>query len=89
MYNVVNKKYTFNYLGTQCRVQFTHITYIRTKNKSQTTGEHFNLPGHSLHDMEAIGLEIVCKKDILYRKERESYVIRKFNTFRKGINKQP
>ena len=66
-----------------------HITYIRTKNKSQATGEHFNLPGHSLHDMEAIGLEIVYKKDILYRKERESYLIRKFNTFRKGINKQP
>ena len=66
-----------------------HITYIRTKNKSQATGEHFNLPGHSLHDMEAIGLEIVYKKDILYRKERESYLIKKFNTFRKGINKQP
>ena len=39
-----------------------HITYIRTKNKSQATGEYFNLPGHSLYDMEAIGLEIVYKK---------------------------
>ena len=33
-----------------------HISYIRTKNRTQATGEHFNLPGHSLHDMEAIGL---------------------------------
>ena len=66
-----------------------HITYIRTKNQSQATGHHFNLPGHSLHDMEVMGLEIVNSKDTLYRKERESYLIRKFNTFHKGINKTP
>ena len=58
-----------------------HISYIRTKNRTQATGENFNLPGHRLHDMEAIGLEIAWKKDTLYRKERESYLKRKFNTF--------
>ena len=66
-----------------------HITYIKTRNRTQATGEHFNLPGHSLHDMEVMALEIVQSKDPLYRKERESYLIRKFNTFHQGINKMP
>ena len=85
------KKETCNlkYIGESERSIKDIISEHITKNKSQATGEHFNLPGHSLHDMEAIGLEIVYKKDILYRKERESYLIRKFNTYRTGINKQP
>ena len=80
-----------------CKKENCNLKYIGESERSikdrgirtQATWEHFNLPGHSLHDMEVIGLEIVWKKDILYRKERESYLIRKFNTFRMGINKQP
>ena len=66
-----------------------HIGYINTKNKSQATGYHFNLPGHSLKDMKVTGIEKVKKMDTNYRKERESYIIRKFNTFYKGINRMP
>ena len=66
-----------------------HITYIRTKNRSQATGLNFKLPGHSLHDMEVRGLEISNSRDNLYRMERESYIIRKFYTFHKGINGTP
>ena len=29
------------------------------------------------------------KSDIIYRKEREQFFIRKFNTFYKGLNKMP
>ena len=66
-----------------------HRGYIHNKVKSQATGAHFNLPGHSLSDMKVTILEKVKSKDDLYRKERESYHIRKFNTFYRGINRKP
>ena len=34
-------------------------------------------------------LEKQFKSDPEYRKERKSYLIRKFNTFRRGTNKKP
>ena len=55
----------------------------------KSTQEHFNLPGHSLSDMTLTVLEIVKSSDDVYRKEREKYCIRKFNTYYKGLNKQP
>ena len=45
--------------------------------------------GHSLADMKMVILEKVKKNDELYRKEREHYFIRKFNTYYKGLNRQP
>ena len=54
-----------------------HIGYIRTNKISEATGEHFNLPGHKLSDMKVMIVEKVKKKDSLYRKERESYHIRR------------
>ena len=66
-----------------------HIGYIRTKKQNQATGHHFNLPGHSLADFKVIALEKVKSSDPFYRKERESYLIRKFNTFYKGMNRLP
>ena len=66
-----------------------HLGYINTKKLNQPAGEHFNLPGHSRSDMKVLILERVLKKDSDYRKERESYLIRKFNTFYKGMNKMP
>ena len=66
-----------------------HIGYINNKNSKEATGEHFNSNGHNLYDMKVIGLEIVKKNDTEYRKERESYLIRKFNSFYKGINRMP
>ena len=63
--------------------------YIYNKILSQATGAHFNLPGHSLSDMMVTILEKVKSQDELYRKERESYHIRKFNTFYRGINRKP
>ena len=66
-----------------------HIGYINTKKKDKATGNHFNLPGHSLSDMRVTVLETVHKSDQEYRKERETYLIRKFNTFHQGLNKKP
>ena len=66
-----------------------HLGYIRNKNKSQATGYHFNLPGHSQDDFKVTILEKVMKTDPLYRKERESFLIRKVNSYYQGLNRMP
>ena len=66
-----------------------HIGYVRTKKLDKATGGHFNQPGHSISNMKVTMLEKMKTPDILYRKEREKVLIRKFNTFYHGINKQP
>ena len=68
---------------------FQHIGYVRNKQINKATGEHFNLPGHSMHNMKFTMLEQVMSSDPLYGREREKLLIRKFNTFYKGINKEP
>ena len=65
-----------------------HHGYVTNKVTSQATGEHFNLPGHSLDDLRVSVVEQTSRKGSAYRKEREHYHIQKFNTFYKGINKQ-
>ena len=66
-----------------------HRGYVTNQILSTPTGEHFNLPGHSLADLTMVILEKVRSQDELYRKEREKYFIRKFNTYYGGLNKQP
>ena len=66
-----------------------HKQYIQNIFPTQTTGKHFNLPGHSIANMTITILEKVTKMDESYRKERESFLIRKFNTFYKNLNKTP
>ena len=66
-----------------------HRGYVNNQDLSTATGEHFNSPGHSLADMSITILERVRQKDDLYRKEREKYFIRRFNTFYGGLNRQP
>ena len=73
------------YVGeTGCLLQFRlaeHCGYISNRVESQPTGAHFNQPGHSLANMKVTILEQVRKHDEDYRKERESYFIRKINTY--------
>ena len=65
-----------------------HCGYIVNKNTNTATGHHFNLPGHSLADLSLIMIEQVKKNYTLYRKEREEFHIRRFNTLYKGVNKK-
>ena len=65
-----------------------HRGYIVNTLTNNATGEHFTQPGHSLADLQVTVLEKVKKNNTLYRKEREEYFIRKFNTFHNGINKK-
>ena len=66
-----------------------HRGYVKNKHLNQPTGFHFNQPGHDISDMTVIVLEKVKKNDEIYRKQREKYLINKFNTFRNGMNQQP
>ena len=68
---------------------YQHIGYVRNKQMQKATGEHFNLPGHHIHHMKFTILEKVKSSDPLYGREREKLLIRKFNTFYDGINKEP
>lgn len=65
-----------------------HRGYIVNKDTSQSTGHHFNLPGHSLSDLSISVIEQVKKNDLVYRKEREEYHIRRFNTLHKRLNRK-
>ena len=66
-----------------------HLGYARNFKLNQPSGYHFNLPGHSVHNMKFSILEKVQSNDPLYRKEREKYFIEKFNTYHSGLNKKP
>ena len=52
-----------------------HRGDIAYKVTSRATGDHFNIPGHSLSDMKVMTIEKVKFNDDIYRKERESYNI--------------
>ena len=66
-----------------------HIGYVKNNIITQATGEHFNLPGHDHTNMQFKIIEKVKKSNLWYRKEREHYHIKKFNTYYKGINRTP
>ena len=66
-----------------------HVGYVKNKIVSKATGFHFNLPGHSISNIQVTIIEKVKKSDIIYRKEREHFHIQKFITFYRGINRLP
>ena len=68
---------------------YQHIGYVRNTQYQKATGEHFNLPGHQIHQMKFTMLEKVKSSDPLYGREGEKLLIRKFKTFYDGINKEP
>ena len=65
-----------------------HRGYITNQVLSVSTGNHFNLPGHSLAHEKVTILEQVKKTDTMYRKEREKYLINKCTTFHEVINRE-
>ena len=50
---------------------YQHIGYVRNMQRGQETGEHFNLPGHIMHDMKFTILEKVKSTDSLFGREQE------------------
>ena len=60
--------------------------YIRNKNMKQATGRHFNKKGHKIEHFTNQVLESINTSDAMYRKNRESLFIQKFDLKRKGMN---
>ena len=56
--------------------------------KHKATGDHFNLPGHRLADMEVTIIERIFNEDPQFRKQREQIWIETFNTKYKGLNRK-
>ena len=54
----------------------------------EPSGEHFTQRGHSVADLKGQVLEKVRNSDPYVLRARESMLIRKFDTFRHGLNKE-
>ena len=65
-----------------------HRDYVKREITSEASGEHFNLPGHSVADMQGLVLEKVKSKDPFVLKAREHFFIQKFDSFRHGLNRE-
>ena len=65
-----------------------HIGYIKSNNVNEPSGSHFTLSGHSVADIEGLVLEQVRSKDPFILKRREHFYIRKFDSFRNGLNRE-
>ena len=65
-----------------------HRDYVKREILTEPSGEHFNLPGHSISDIEGLVIEQVKDKDPFILKSREHMLIQKFDTFRNGLNKE-
>ena len=66
-----------------------HLGYIKSDKITEPSGEHFNLPGHSISDMKGMVLETVKSNNPFVLRAREALQIQKFDSFRKGLNKEP
>ena len=56
---------------------------------TKATGIQFNQHGHRVSYVRITILEKMKTSEERYRKERERYLINKFNTYYKGINRMP
>ena len=65
-----------------------HRDYPKRDVETEPSGEHFNKPGHSVADLRGQVLEKVNSKDPFILRARESMLINKFDTFRRGLNKE-
>ena len=66
-----------------------HRDYAKQDVLTEPAGEHFNLRGHTVADMKGQVLEKVKNLDPFILRARESQLIRKFDSFRHGQNKEP
>lgn len=64
-----------------------HKTSVRNNSRC-TVGEHFNGPGHSLHDMKILALEKVFTPGQQILEKRESFWINKLEAEYSGLNRK-
>ena len=91
LYCITCTKCTVQYVGESERSlqeRFSeHKGYVLNQKLKKATGEHFNLKGHKVSDMQVTILEKIYSTDPAVRKEREKFYISKMNSKYKGLNK--
>ena len=65
-----------------------HRDYIKSDNLDEASGLHFNKPGHSVSDMKEIVIEKVKSKDPFVLDQREHLFIKRFDTYKNGLNEE-
>ena len=92
IYCVSCKKCPAQYIGESditVQKRFSeHRGYVVNKHHKKATGYHFNLPGHSVSDMQISVVEKVFNPNEQFRRQREKMFIEEFNTKYKGLNRQ-
>ena len=74
--------------GRSLQARFSdHRGYVSNRILKKATGYHFNLPGHSIANIEVTILEKVHSNDSRYREAREKKFIQDYNTKYKGMNR--
>ena len=66
-----------------------HRNYPKNGKVDEPSGEHFRLPGHAVSDLFGLAIEHVKSNDPFVLKAREALLIRKFDSYRNGLNKDP
>ena len=66
-----------------------HKQYIRSEMLDKPSGYHFNKSGHNQSHLRGLVLEQVKSADPFVLKAREFFLIKKFDTFNIGLNKEP
>ena len=66
-----------------------HRDYPKRDVFTEPSGEHFSKKGHSVADLKGQVLEVVKSQDPFILRAGESYLIKKFDTFRNGLNNEP
>ena len=75
--------------GKKLKERFSqHLQNVKSENCTTSTGEHFNLPNHSIANMNVSIVEKCCNDSKMYRKIRESFFINKFETKHLGLNRK-
>ena len=90
---MIESKKDMRYIGETKRILAKRLSehkgYTTSMFQTKATGIHFNQRGHSVSKVRITILEKMKTRDESYRKERERYLINKFNTYYKGINRMP
>ena len=65
-----------------------HLSGIRNNRYGAPLTKHFNERNHSIGDFRITGLEVSKEDNVVYRRLREGYWIRKMQTVEYGENKK-
>ena len=66
-----------------------HRDYPKRDVLTEPSGEHFTQRGHNVAHLRGQVLEKVKSRDPYVLRARESFLIKKFDTFNNGLNKEP